>query len=113
MTTRLEVLGDDGEWHQVPGVVSVQLDEEQPENQRDADYRRHDALDALVYATPDLADTVEITITPRLTGFREACARAEESMRRLDKQHPRVIDQEGNPVRPAWQSPYGPPRRHS
>ena len=51
----------------------------------DAHWRRHDALDALHFAMT-----------------------AREEARR-----PRVIDQEGRPVRPAWQSPYGPPpRRH-
>ncbi|MGW3442204.1 hypothetical protein [Streptomyces sp. NPDC001076] len=48
MTARLEVLGDDGEWHEVPGVTSIRLDQEQPEPPPDDAYwRRHDALDAL------------------------------------------------------------------
>jgi hypothetical protein len=28
--TRIEILGDDGEWHEVPGITSVELHEEQP-----------------------------------------------------------------------------------
>ncbi|HZF92048.1 hypothetical protein [Streptomyces sp.] len=30
MTVRLEILGDDGEWHEVPGITSVELHQEQP-----------------------------------------------------------------------------------
>ncbi|MBK3631590.1 hypothetical protein JHN52_01165 [Streptomyces sp. MBT97] len=91
MTPRLEVLGKDGEWHEVPGIVSVELRQEELETQPDDAYwRRHDALDALHFAMT---------------------ARAEAA-------RPRVIDQEGRPVlprqdRPPWHSPYGPPpRRH-
>ncbi|MGW1267560.1 hypothetical protein [Streptomyces sp. NPDC002491] len=109
MTGRLEVLGEDGQWHEVGNVVSVELDTEQTADPRDEAYRRHDALDALVYSRPDL--TAEITIPVRLEGFREACTRADEAMRRLARQRPRVIDQDGDAVRPAWQSPYGPARR--
>jgi hypothetical protein len=31
MTARLEILGDDGEWHEVSGIASVELHQEQPE----------------------------------------------------------------------------------
>ncbi|MGW5408994.1 hypothetical protein [Streptomyces spiralis] len=110
MTARLEVLGNDGEWHEVPGVTSVELDQEQPDDPRDEAYRRHDALDALAYATPHLA-AVEIHVPVHLAHLQEACARAEAAMRR--PAGPRVINQDGRPVRLAWQSPYGPaPRRH-
>jgi hypothetical protein len=84
------MLGADGEWHEVPGVVAVELHQEQPDTlPDDAHWRRHDALDSLRYMFTALADAAS----------------------------PRVIDQHGNPVRrtdrPAWQSPYGPPpRRH-
>jgi hypothetical protein len=30
MTVRLEILGDDGEWHEVPGIASVELHQELP-----------------------------------------------------------------------------------
>jgi hypothetical protein len=91
MTIRLEILGDDGEWHYVPGIASVELHQEQPATSPDdAFWRRHDALDSLVFLT---------------TAFEET-------------RRPRVIDQDGDPVRPrtdrpVWQSPYGPPRRRS
>ena len=113
MTIRLEILGDDGEWHQVPGVRSVEFHSEEPtEPPDDAYWRRHDALDALHFAMP-FADTVEVEIPVNTGDFEAACASAEEAMSRLAKRFPRVIDQDGNPVRPAWQSPYGPPpRRH-
>ncbi|NUS78497.1 MAG: hypothetical protein HOV70_20180 [Streptomyces sp.] len=87
MMIRLEMLGDDGEWHDVPGIASVQLEQMPPD---DAYWRRHDALDSLVFLFEGIAEA----------------------------QQPRVIDQNGNPVqprpdRPAWQSPYGPSlRRH-
>jgi hypothetical protein len=31
MTTRLEILGENGEWHEVPGVTSVEFHQEQPD----------------------------------------------------------------------------------
>ena len=90
MTVRREVLGDDGEWHEVPGITSVQFDDVELQEEPDAPpddayWRRHDALDALHFAMSAAAEV----------------------------KRPRVIDQDGKPVRPAWQSPYGPPpRRH-
>lgn len=91
MTVRLEMLGDDGEWHEVPGIASVEVRHEQPDGTpEDAYWRRHDALDSLVFLSEAITEA----------------------------QQPRVIDQDGNPVqprtvRPAWQSPHGPPRRRS
>ncbi|MFE6354349.1 hypothetical protein ACFVOO_16125 [Streptomyces rochei] len=117
MSTRLEVLGDDGEWHGVEGVRSVELVEEQPGTAPDDSYwRRHDALDSLRFAMPQL----EVEIRVDTTSWDEAVARARGPVRSAFSQllgdeepRPRVIDQDGNPVRPAWQSPYGPPpRRH-
>ncbi|MFG2963557.1 hypothetical protein ACGFZS_09735 [Streptomyces sp. NPDC048288] len=89
MTVRLSILGDDGEWHEVPGITTVELHQEEPETlPDDAYWRRHDALDALHFAMTAHADA----------------------------RRSKVIDQDGNPVRPrqdrpAWQSPYGPPPR--
>ncbi|MEH0428816.1 hypothetical protein QBB34_21275 [Streptomyces stelliscabiei] len=81
---RLEVLGDDGEWHELTGVSGIQLHPSGPDVS-DEEWRRHDALDALHFA---------------MTGAQEAV-------------HPKGIDQDGSPIRrtdrPAWQSPYGPP----
>ena len=87
MTVRLEFLGDDGEWHELEGVTNVQFRPSGPDV-TDEEWRRHDALDSLVYM---------------FTAHEDAA-------------RPRVIDQDGNPVRtradrPAWQSPYGPPPR--
>jgi hypothetical protein len=91
VSVRLEILGDDGEWHYVPGVTSAEFHPEPAAEQPDDQFfRRQHAFDALVFSTTT-------TYEPR---------------------RPRVIDQDGNPVqprpdRPAWQSPYGPPsRRH-
>lgn len=90
MTVRLEMLGDDGYWYEVPGIASVEIQHEQPADSLpdDAYWRRHDALDSLVFLSEAIAEA----------------------------QRPRVIDQDGNPIRPrsdrpAWQSPYGPPTR--
>lgn len=91
--TRFEVMGDDGEWHELQGVTSFEFHMEPPpadEPPDDDTWRRYDAADSLRFMW-------------------EAVAEA---------QRPRVIDQDGNsvrlrPDRPAWQSPYGPPtRRH-
>jgi len=113
MTARLEILGDDGQWHEVPGIASVEFDEVPPVDPRDEVYRRHDALDAAAYSMPAFTTTFEITITPRLNRLREEFDKAEAAMRRAVARKPRVIDQDGRPVRPAWQSPFGPPpRRH-
>ena len=105
MTVRLEVLGDDGEWHEIPGVTSVEFHQEQPDP-RDEAYRRHDAFDAMVYAMPNLSGRIDVPV--HRAYLQDEIARAEEQAR--------VIDQDGNPVRPrtdrpAWQSPYGPARR--
>lgn len=111
MTARLEILGDDGQWHEVPGIASVEFDEVQ-HDPRDEAYRRHDALDAAAYSMPALTTAFEVTITPRLNRLTEEFDRAEATMRRAAKRWTRGIDQDRNPVRPAWQSPYGPsPRR--
>lgn len=87
---RFEMRGEDGQWHEVPGIASATFDEETrpvpPDARADEEtWRRYDALDSLHYM---------LTARPG----------------------PRVIDQDGNPVqphpdRPAWQSPYGPARR--
>ncbi|NUS82992.1 MAG: hypothetical protein HOY75_09610 [Streptomyces sp.] len=109
MTARLEILGDDGQWHEVPGIASVEFDEVQYDP-RDEAYRRHDALDAAAYSTTAFT-AFEITITPQLRQLQEEFERAEAAMRCAATRRPRVIDQDGRPVRPAWQSPYGPPPR--
>lgn len=120
MTARLEILGEDGEWHEVPGVTSIELRHEEPVHDPvpHADpWRRHDALDALAYSMPHLASTVEVVTPVWAPHFEETLAavrRAAESMSRAMEQASgwgRVIDQDGQAVRPAWQSPYGPPPR--
>ena len=113
MTVRLEVMGDDGEWHELPGIGSVHFDQEQPDvDLRDEAYRRHDAFDAMVCGIPGVADVGEFfTVAAHADRLRAACALAEAAMREAARRL-RVIDQDGKPVRPAWQSPYGPrPRR--
>lgn len=109
MTGRLEILGDDGEWRDVPGIAFVHFDETGLDDSRDKAYRAHDSLDALAYSMPTFTEVFEITITPRLNRLGAAFEEAEAAMRRAAARRPRVIDQEGRPVRPAWQSPYGPP----
>lgn len=111
MTVRLEVLGEDGEWHEVPGVTSVELHEEQPEPEQKTplqvfleEYRPvHDAYIRLARAYAAAA----LPVMEELTRGLEAYGRA------LRAAH--VIDQDGRPVRrpdrPTWQSPYGPARR--
>ncbi len=94
MAVRLEVLGDDGEWQEIPGIASVELHTEQLDP-RDEAYQQHDAFDAMVYAMPKLSGRIDVPV--RRAYFREEIARAEEQAR--------VIDQDGNPVRPRTNSP--------
>lgn len=114
------MLGVDGQWHEVPGIASVELHQEQPDDGPPDDeyWRRHDSLDALAYSMGafPLSGTLTTTFTARTDRFDEAFASAEEALRGLAAHSPRVIDQDGNPVRPrpdrpAWQSQYGPARR--
>lgn len=111
MTGRLEILGDDGEWQEVPGIASVEFDQVHLDDSRDEAYRAHDSLDALAYSMPAFTEAFEITVTLRLNRLREAFEEAEAAVRRSADRRPRVIDPDGRPVRPAWQSPYGPARR--
>jgi len=94
MTIRMEILGDDGEWQEVPGIKSVELHQEQPDP-RDEAYRRHDAFDAMVFAMPLLSGRIDVPV--RRAHLREEIDRAEEQAR--------VIDQDGNPVAPRTNSP--------
>ncbi|WP_394425482.1 hypothetical protein [Streptomyces sp. SGAir0957] len=87
--TRVQFMGDDGKWHDLTGFLSFEVHHPTGPDFTDEEWRRHDSLDALHYAMSARADAAR----------------------------PRVIDQNGNPVsprpdRPAWQSTYGPPRRH-
>ncbi|WP_445524772.1 hypothetical protein [Streptomyces cyslabdanicus] len=108
MTGRLEVLGDDGEWHEVPGVASVELRQEQPEPWAEiadeaslsvAQVRERYA--AVVHAYGKAAAEAARVIATAARALRQAG----------------LVNQDGRPIRrpdrPAWQSPYGPPpRRH-
>ncbi|MGW4728885.1 hypothetical protein ACWEQC_06840 [Streptomyces shenzhenensis] len=99
MTARLEVFLD-GEWKEVQGVVSV--------NSGDVQYDVNPPAPEPDSPVPEL----EITLVIRTAHVEEAFANAGEAFRRLCNRFPRVIDQDGNPVRPAWQSPCRPrPRR--
>ncbi|MFE6284378.1 hypothetical protein [Streptomyces sp. NPDC057877] len=112
MTARLEVLGEDGEWHEVPGIASVELHQEQPDPDPERtplqlfveEYRPvRDAYVRLVHAYTEAARPVV-----------ESLARGIETSGRALRQAG-LIDQDGRPVprrdRPAWQSPYGPQQR--
>jgi hypothetical protein len=110
VTARLEVLGEDGEWHEVPGVVSVELHQEQPEQQPTPlqlfieEYRPvHNAYVRAARAYAAAARPVVEELARGIQAYGRALRAA------------RVIDQDGRPVRrperPAWQSPYGPPGR--
>lgn len=103
---RLEVLGEDGEWHEVPGVASVELDQEQatPLQLFITEYRP--VRDAYVQLARAYAEAARPVVEAAAHGL-EAYGRALRAAR--------VIDQDGRPTRstdrPAWQSPYGPPAR--
>lgn len=110
MTPRLEMIGDDGEWHEVPGVTSIELHPEQPEQQPTPlqlfieEYRPvHDAYIRFAHAYVEAARPVVEQLARSIEAYGQALRAA------------RVIDQDGRltrrPERPAWQSPYGPARR--
>lgn len=92
--TRVEMLGDDGEWHEVPGIASVEIHPAEP------------------------ADAPRIPLRTRLV--HEAwwwISRWPDEQRALGREaiahHYTVRQQRRGPDRPAWQSPYGPPQRRN
>ncbi|MCX4575644.1 hypothetical protein OHB41_21110 [Streptomyces sp. NBC_01571] len=110
MTARLEVLGDDGEWREVPGITSVQLHAEEPE-------QVPTPLELFVEETRPLREAYVQFAKAYVEAARpivEAAARGIEAYGCALRQAG-LIDEQGRPVtrrdRPAWQSPYGPARR--
>lgn len=106
MTGRLEILID-GEWREVEGVASVEIDlEPEPQLTPVQIYIEHRRVIREAYAT--LAGAYVEAARPIVD---EAARRLEAVGRSL--RAARFIDQDGKPVRqpdrPAWQSPYGPP----
>ncbi|KMS79088.1 hypothetical protein ACH49_13615 [Streptomyces leeuwenhoekii] len=51
--TRLEILGDDGEWHEVPGVASVEFLPLAPDELRE----RAEATDLMIHPPADIRTT--------------------------------------------------------
>ncbi|MCL6734403.1 MULTISPECIES: hypothetical protein [Streptomyces] len=107
MTGRLEVLGDDGEWHQVPGVASVEIDMKlEPQQTPIQIYIENGQVIREAYAT--LAGAYAAAARPIVIEVARRLEAVGSSLRAG-----RLIDQDGKPVRqpdrPAWQSPYGPP----
>ncbi|KJK40244.1 hypothetical protein UK15_07800 [Streptomyces variegatus] len=102
MTARLEVLGDDGEWHEVPGVASVELHAEEPDPR----------------PGPEPLPTAQL-----IEGFMEWGRQAARQYARVADEIMRTVNgavaaaetyeraRRACSDRPAWQSPYGPPRR--
>ncbi|MFF0597894.1 hypothetical protein [Streptomyces antibioticus] len=116
MTARLEALGEDGEWHEIPGVTSVELRADIPDpppaSERTPLLQLHhteqsravrDAAIAFVWAYAEAVKPVVEALARGIEAYGQALRQAG------------LIDQEGRPVarrdRPAWQSPYGPPTR--
>lgn len=112
MTTRLEILGDDGKWHEVPGIASVELDQEEfeipdsvwpPPAVRQRAREVHEAAVRFMRAYVD-------TVRPQVEEMSRTFATAARALRSAG-----LIDEDGRvvrqPDRPAWQSPYGPPPR--
>ncbi|AMW11633.1 hypothetical protein A4E84_20325 [Streptomyces qaidamensis] len=150
--TRLEILGDDGEWHEVPGIASIELHEEQPEPTSAELHARLAAREILTRRLVERHGLTRLTArravlaveqgqdTPHAALVRaearevmrpvhEAFERLREQLRPTFEAYGRMLraftenlsrsalseHQERRPVRrpdrPAWQSPYGPPRR--
>ncbi|MGD6750966.1 hypothetical protein [Streptomyces sp. BH105] len=99
--TRVEHLDDNGEWQPLEGITNVVIYEETEAVRAAADRLREvtQAMHAFMQAYAD-------ALRPAV----EQMARAFQTMKDAN-----LIDEQGKPVkrsdRPAWQSPYGPPRR--
>lgn len=114
MTTRLEILGDDGEWHELEGVTDVQLDVIDPEPEPEPELT---PLQLYIQQYTPVRDAYIAFVKAYAEAVRpvmEQAARTVEVYGQALKDAG-VIDQAGRPVRrtdrPAWQSPYGPARR--
>ncbi|MEV8042429.1 hypothetical protein AB0P02_01110 [Streptomyces griseoluteus] len=113
MTGRLYVLGDDGAWREVPGIASVEFDEEQPDDAEPwAAFAEQQRLTA-AYVRDQHAALIRAYMAMARPVMEEASRRLAAAARAF--RDARVIDQDDNPIRrpdrPAWQSPYGPARR--
>ncbi|MEU9921904.1 hypothetical protein AB0H51_11505 [Streptomyces griseoluteus] len=112
MTGRLYVLGDDGAWQEVPGIASVEFDEEQPDDAEPwATFAEHQQLDVahIVEQHTAAIRAYMAVMRPKLEEASRLLVAAARAIREA-----RIVDQDGRPLgpdRPAWQSPYGPPRR--
>ncbi|MEU4170994.1 hypothetical protein AB0F46_29455 [Streptomyces sp. NPDC026665] len=103
MTARMEILGDDGEWQEVPGVVSVEIRAEVPD-----------------WASEPACLLQSADVMPLVVAFaRKAKAEYERVFDQVAQQMKQAAAAgrayeaalKGRPDRPAWQSPYGPARR--
>ncbi|MFD3574743.1 hypothetical protein [Streptomyces sp. NPDC058644] len=98
--TRVEILVD-GEWQPLEGITNVVIYDE-PEITRAVADRMREAQTAMTAFMRAYAEAARPLI--------EEAGRAFQTMRDAG-----LIDDDGKPARrpdrPAWQSPYGPPRR--
>ncbi|MGW2209938.1 hypothetical protein [Streptomyces sp. NPDC001781] len=113
MTVRLEILGEDGEWHEVPGIASVEFDEEQPDDTEPwAAFAEQQRL-TVAYVREQHAALIRAYMAMARPVMEEASRHLAAAARAL--RDARFIGQDGDPIRrpdrPAWQSPYGPARR--
>jgi hypothetical protein len=99
--TRVELLGDNNEWQPLHGITNVVLYDE-PETVRALTDRIRELQDAMTAFMRAYAETVRPVM--------EQVGRAFQTMREAG-----LVEDDGKPAkrpdRPAWQSPYGPPRR--
>ncbi|GAB2331772.1 hypothetical protein AB0N20_27430 [Streptomyces griseoincarnatus] len=107
MTTHLEVLGDDGEWHEIHGIASVELHQEQPEPSTE--------LTPLQLYIQQYAPVRDAYIA-FVKAYVEAARPVMEQLAQAVEVYGKALQdyQQARPVRrdrPAWQSPYGPARR--
>lgn len=104
MTGRLESLGEDGEWHEVPGLVSIELHAEVP-----------DQTPAPVPQPLTLEQVAPFIVKWARHAVEEYARVAAEVIRQLNEAATAAEAFERArptcPDRPAWQSPYGPPPR--
>ncbi|WP_060905373.1 hypothetical protein [Streptomyces scabiei] len=100
--TRLEIMSEDGEWQEVPGVASIEITADPAATAA----RLREAQESIVRFFHAYAEAVR----PRIEELGRALAAASQAVRDAG-----LVDADGKPARrpdrPAWQSPYGPPRR--
>ncbi|MER7053428.1 hypothetical protein [Streptomyces sp. NPDC000351] len=120
-TTQFAIMDEAGEWQNVPGVRRIDFHIEPPEIDPEFQQRCQEIQDYLVRATAERVRRAQQVMEAFVRSFTESIAavqpRVEEAGRAI-ADCAKAVEQATPPQppgqrhdRPAWQSPYGPPRR--